>query len=173
MGDDGRPAPGTWSGLLFGNPVVRLPPALTWSFRFPLAPAGGEPAALDVDWVPLPVTGWRAMAGSVVSADEFADPVEASVQDRGHHRYQRVALRVTDQDGERIRVAVTVAGDLDGYGRDEVSAAGWLRFTGITVQLGGVTAAGAALRRLAGFTDAGALAETGDPRGIAFRFVPR
>jgi hypothetical protein len=162
---------GEWNGLLFDNPSVGVPPALTWTFRVPLADVDGQPAALDVQWLPVQTGGWRTMAGLAASSDAFAEPAEASVRLHGHHRYERVGLKVLEQDGARIRVAVTVAGDLDGLGPPEFAVEAWLRFTGILVQLNGVTDAGAALRRLAGFTDTSGLAEVPDPRGIAYMFI--
>jgi hypothetical protein len=161
---------GEWNGLLFDNPSVGLAPALTWTFRIPFADVDGEAAALDVEWLPIETGGWRAMAGLAASSPEFAEPAEASVRYQGHHRYDRVRLRVIEQDGPRIRVAVTVAGDLDQLGPAEISTEAWLRFTGIFVQLSGVTDAGAALGRLGEFTDTSGLAEQPDPRGIAYRF---
>jgi hypothetical protein len=164
---------GDWHGLLFDNQAVGLPPALTWTFRIPFAPVGGEPATLDVEWLPLPATGWRAMAGLSAASGSFAEPAEASVHHAGHHhRYDRVELRVTEQDGPLLRVAVTVAGDIDGLGPAELAVDCRLAFTGITVQLGDVRSAQAAAQRLAEFTDIGGLAEVPDPRGIAFRFAP-
>ena len=57
-------AGGEWHGLLFDNQAVGLPPALTWTLRIPFEPVGGEPAALDVEWLPLETTGWRVMRGA-------------------------------------------------------------------------------------------------------------
>lgn len=163
---------GGWSGLLFDNPVVGLPAALTWSCVVPLAPVEGEPVVLDLEWLPLAVSDWRAVAGLEVSSGSFAEPVEASVRFRGHHRYDRVSVRVVEQDGARIRVVATLAGDLDGLGPDEFTVEAWLAFSGITVQLSDVGSAGAALERLGEFVGTAGLAEVGDPRGIAFRFQP-
>jgi hypothetical protein len=161
---------GEWNGLLFDNPSVGVEPALTWTFRMPFADVDGEPPALDVEWLPVGTGGWRVMSGLQASSSEFAEPAEASVRYQGHHRYERVALRVLEQDGPRIRVAVTVSGDLDQLGPTEISAEAWLRFTGILVQLNGVTDAAEALRRLGEFTDTDGLAEEPDPRGIAYLF---
>jgi hypothetical protein len=161
---------GEWNGLLFDNPTVGVPPALTWTFRIPFAEVNGEGAALDVEWLPVATGGWRVMSGLAASSDEFAEPAEASVRYQGHHRYERVELRVVEQDGPRIRVAVTVAGDLDQLGPETISTEAWLRFTGIFVQLSGVTDAASALVRLGEFTDPDGLAEEPDPRGIAYLF---
>ncbi|WP_250003574.1 hypothetical protein [Actinoplanes sp. M2I2] len=163
---------GGWSGLLFDNPVVGVAPALTWTSSVPLEPVEGEPAALDLEWLPWVVADWRAMTGLVVSSGSFAEPAEASVRFRGHHRYDRVVARVAEQRGERIRVVATVSGDIDGLGPDEIVVDSWLGFEGITVQLRGVSTAAAAVERLAGFTATAGLVEVDDPRGIAFRFRP-
>ncbi|GIF22280.1 hypothetical protein BJ973_002604 [Actinoplanes tereljensis] len=160
---------GEWHGLLFDNQTVGVQPALTWNFRIPI---DGGPAALTVEWLPLPAAGWQDMAGAAATCDSFAEPVEACVHDGGHHRYDRIDLRITEQDGPRIRVLVTVAGDIDHHGPAELTADAWLTFTGILVQLGGTGTAGDALTRLAGFTKVDGLAEVPDPRGIAFRFAP-
>ncbi|MCO8269662.1 hypothetical protein M1L60_03545 [Actinoplanes sp. TRM 88003] len=164
---------GGWSGLLFDNPVVGLPPALTWTCAVPLAPVEGERAGLDLDWLPWAAADWRAMAGVEVSCASFAEPAEASVYFRGHHRYDRVVVRVAEQVGARIRVVASVSGDIDRLGPDEVAVDTWLAFRGFTVQLSGVSSASAALDRLAGFTTVEGLVEVDDPRGIAFRFQPR
>src|SRR4051794_10706403 len=71
---------GEWNGLLFDNPSVGVPPALTWTFRVPLADVDGEPATLDVQWLPVETDGWRTMAGLAASSDAFAEPAEASVR---------------------------------------------------------------------------------------------
>ncbi|MFD0524043.1 hypothetical protein [Paractinoplanes durhamensis] len=138
----------------------------------PFAPVGGRPAELTVEWLPLAANSWQDLAGRSSACDAFAEPAEASVHHTGHHRYDRVELRVTEQDGPRIRVAVTVAGDIDGLGPAEITADAWLTFTGITVQLSGADTAAAGLTRLAEFTDVTGLIEVPDPRGIAFRFGP-
>ncbi|MBB4691823.1 hypothetical protein [Paractinoplanes abujensis] len=163
---------GVWSGLLFDNPVVGLPAALTWTCVVPLAPVEGEPVVLDLDWLPWAVADWRSVAGLEVVCGSFAEPVEASVRWRGHHRYDRVSVRVVEQRGARVRVAATLSGDLDGLGPDEFSVESWLVFSGVTVQLSEVGSAGAALARLGEFVEVSGLVEVADPRGIAFRFAP-
>lgn len=164
---------GSWSGLLFDNPVIGLPAALTWACVLPLTPIDGEPATLDLEWLPLPVSNWQTVTGLETTGASFAEPVEASVRFRGHHRYDRVTVRVTEQDGPRIRITATLAGDLDELGPDEFTVDAWLTFSGITVQLNDVTSAAAALERLTEFTATTGLTEVDDPRGIAFRFQPR
>ena len=161
---------GSWSGLLFDNAAVGLPPALTWTFHVPFAPVDDEPVALDVDWLPLPATGWRHLAGHGATSDAFAEPAESSVYYYGHHRYDRVELRVSEQDGRRVRVEITVSGDRDRLGPESITVAAWLDFAGISVQLGDTPSAEAALERLAGFTEIDGLVIDPDPPGMAFRF---
>ncbi|MFF5077696.1 hypothetical protein ACFY36_11630 [Actinoplanes sp. NPDC000266] len=163
---------GEWSGLLFDNPVVGLDEALTWTLRIPFAPVGGDPVLLEIEWLPDTTGGWQAMTALAVSSGSFAEPAEAVVHHHGHHRYDRVDVRVTAQDGPLITAAVTLAGDLDALGPDEITGTAALRFTGISVQLQGVSTAPEALNRLAGHTDTTGLIEIEDPRGIAFRFAP-
>jgi hypothetical protein len=165
-------AGGEWHGLLFDNQAVGLPPALTWTLRIPFEPVGGSPAALDVEWLVLDAPSWRAMRGVTCESAAFAEPAEASVHHHGHHRYDRVSVRVLDQDGPRIRVAVTAAGDLDGLGPASLAAETWLDFAGIRVQLGDAGDAAAALARLGAFTDVDGLAELPGAPGVAFHFVP-
>jgi hypothetical protein len=165
-------AGGEWHGLLFDNQAVGLPPALTWTFRVPFAPIGGDPAALDVEWIPLAAPGWRAMAGQEAQSPSFAEPAEASVHHHGHHRYDRVSLRVAEQDGARIRVVMTVSGDIDALGPASITVDTWLSFAGIRVQLGDAGTADAALSRLAAFTDVDGLTEHAGAPGVAFHFVP-
>jgi hypothetical protein len=145
---------------------------LTWTFHLPFAPVDGQPLAMDVDWIPLPATSWRSLAGLAAASPAFAEPAECIVHFQGHHRYDRVQVRVSEQDGTRIRVALTVSGDLDGLGPDTLTLDVWLDFTGISVQLGDTPSAEAALARLAGFTDVDGLAADPQPPGIAFRFTP-
>ncbi|GAA0528024.1 hypothetical protein GCM10010172_05720 [Paractinoplanes ferrugineus] len=160
-------AGGDWRGLLFDNQAVGLPAALTWSFRVPFEPVGGLAAGLTVEWLPIAAKGWRELAGSSAASLSFAEPAEASVHHAGHYRYDRVELRVAEQDGARVRVVVTVAGDIDRLGPPEFTVEAWLTFAGIDVQLGGGSPA-----RLAEFTDTDGLVEVPDPRGIAVRFAP-
>jgi hypothetical protein len=163
---------GSWSGLLFDNAAVGLPPALTWTFHVPFAPVDDEPVTLDVDWLPLPATGWRQLAGRAASSDAFAEPAESSVYFHGHHRYERVELRVSEQDGARIRVQVTVSGDLDRLGPESITVDAWLDFAGVSVQLGDTPSAEAARERLAAFTDVDGLVSDPDAPGVAFHFKP-
>lgn len=163
---------GGWSGLLFDNPVVGVPAALTWRCSIPLEPVAGEPAALDLDWLPWVVADWRAMTGLEVSSGSFAEPAEASVYFRGHHRFDRVVVRVAEQRGDLVRVVASVSGDIDGLGPDEFTVDAWLAFEGVWVQLSDVSSAGEALGRLGGLTATAGLVEVLDPRSIAFRFRP-
>jgi hypothetical protein len=165
-------AGGSWSGLLFDNAAVGLAPALTWTFRVPFAPVDGQPATLEVDWLPLPATGWRSLRGLAATSDAFAEPAECFVHLNGHHRYDRVRLLVSEQDGTRIRVSVTAAGDLDRLGPPEIAVDAWLDFAGIRVQLGDAPSAAAALDRLAGFTDVTGLQADPHLPGMAFVFTP-
>jgi len=165
-------AGGEWHGLLFDNQAVGLPPALTWTFRVPFEPIGGVPAALEVEWVPLAAPGWRSMAGLSARSASFAEPAEASVHHHGHHRYDRVELSVSEQDGPRVRVVVTVSGDIDALGPSSITVDAWLTFAGIRVQLGDADSASAALERLASFTDVDGLTEHAGAPGVAFHFVP-
>ena len=165
-------AGGEWHGLLFDNQVVGLPAALTWTLRIPFEPVGGDPAALDVEWLPLPAPSWRALAGVACESETFAEPAEASVHLHGHHRYSRVSLRVLAQDGPRIQVALTVSGDIDGLGPAELTVEAWLSFAGIRVQLSDAASAEAALERLGSFTDIDGLVELPGAPGVAFHFVP-
>jgi len=155
---------GEWGALLFDNPVLRLPPALTWSFRIP---AGGS--TLELDWLVVDTPGRHTMTGCGATSSSYAEPGEATVDG---YRFDRIALQVTGQDGDRITVTATVSGDIDKLGRDPVTATARLRFTAFTVQLSDTTTEAGALARLAAFTDITGLAATPDPRGIAYRFIP-
>ncbi|MEV4352252.1 hypothetical protein AB0J83_47965 [Actinoplanes sp. NPDC049596] len=163
---------GEFSGLLFDNPIVGLPPALTWTLRVPFGPVGGDPVLLEIEWLPDTAKSWQDMTGLSVSSPAFADPAEAVVHHHGHHRYDRADVRVLDQDGPIAHFEVALAGDLDGLGPGEITFGARLRFTGIAVQLTGATTAAEALERLGGHTDTTGLIEIDDPRGIAFRFAP-
>lgn len=165
-------AGGEWHGLLFDNQAVGLPPALTWHFRIPFEPVGGEPAALDVEWLPISAPGWQQLAGRSARSAGFAEPAEASVHHAGHHRYDRVAVRVLSQQGPRLRISLTIGGDLDRLGPAEITVETWLTFAGVKVQLGGADTAAAALERLGEFTDVTALVARPDAPGVAHVFGP-
>lgn len=172
------PAPGgEWSGLLFANPVLQLPPQLTWSFRFPFQDVTDDddevPLALTVEWLPVPATGWRDLAGHHLTCASFAEPAEASVYHYVHHRFDAVDLHLTEQHDLTLRAVATVAGDIDGLGVDPVRADAWLTFTGILVQLPGVHDPEAALARLAEFTDTSRLTHDPTSPTAALRFAAR
>jgi hypothetical protein len=153
---------GEWHGLLFDNPAIGLPPALTWTFRVDTGPF-----TVEVDWLPLPASSWRSMAGQSTTSTAFADPAEAIVYQGGrHYRFDRVDAQVTAQDGDMIQVELRLAGDIDGLGRETVTAGGRLRFTGIRVQLDGDPR-----ERLAAFTDTGGLVEQPGTIGVAVHFT--
>jgi hypothetical protein len=60
--DELVPQGGTWNGVLFDNPSIGLPPALTWTFDLSFAEVsrdyGDSPVSLTVEWVPLPGASW-------------------------------------------------------------------------------------------------------------------
>ncbi|BEL04014.1 hypothetical protein Q0Z83_022050 [Actinoplanes sichuanensis] len=167
-------AGGTWAGLLFDNPNIGLPPALTWSFRFPFAEVqrdfGDSDVFLDVDWLPLPVPSWRAMTGQVVKA--LGEPAECSVYYFQHHQYDLIDLEILEQRGVDLHVRATLTGDLDGLGIDPISADAWLRFDGIRVSVSDVTTAESALARLRTFTSAEGLDPATTVSHSTFHFRP-
>lgn len=159
--DDFTAAGGEWYGMLLDNPSLRLPPQLTWCFEvaFEELPDEDGPLGLTVEWVPLAAPSWRQMAGQRVTSASFGEPAEASVYRDLHHRFDRVALDLTQQRGRELRATITVSGDVDGLGVDPVRADSWLTFTGLFVSLHGVTDPDLALARLGEFTD---------PTGLVF-----
>jgi hypothetical protein len=165
---------GTWAGLLFDNPNIGLPAALTWSFRFPFAEVnrdyGSSEIFLDVDWLPLPVAGWRAMAGHAVKA--LGEPAESSVYFFQHHQYELIDLEILEQRGLDIHVRTTLTGDLDQLGIDPIAADAWLHFDGIRVSVSDVTTPESALTRLHAFTDIECLASSAVAIHSAYHFRP-
>jgi arsenate reductase len=147
------PMGGTWSGVLFDNPSIGLSPKLTWTFDFRFGEVsrdyGDSPVSLTVDWVPLPGARWSAMEGQAASCGTFAEPVECGAYFFEHHRYDAVRLRVLEQAGSSVRVAVEARGDLDRLGVPEWSVEQWLDFEGIAVQLSDTTTIYEAATRLA------------------------
>jgi hypothetical protein len=134
------PIGGSWSGLLFANPMADVETALTWSFTFDFAEIerdyGDVTPGLTVDWAPLPgLASWRGLASANITCATFGEPVETSVYYFEHHRYDRVEFSVLDQDGGRLRARVLVSGDIDGLGIPELEVEAWLDFEGIIVQL--------------------------------------
>ncbi|MCI4063834.1 hypothetical protein MRQ36_15070 [Micromonospora sp. R77] len=165
---------GTWGGLLFDNPRIGLPPALTWSFRFPFQEVsrdyGSSPVFLDVDWLSLPVPGWRNMAGQTVR--DIGEPAEASVYFFSHHQYDLIDLEIVEQRERAVHARAALRGDVDRLGIDRVVADAWLTFSGITVHLSDTTSAEAALARLRNFTDTAGLSWSPTPGSPSFQFVP-
>jgi hypothetical protein len=165
---------GSWSGLLFDNAHIGLEPRLTWGFTFEFEEVKRDDessaVSLTVEWVPLPGANWSSMAGQSASSDVFAEPIECSAYFFEHYRYDSVQLRVLEQSGSRLRVAVEARGDIDELGVPEWNVEGWLDFACVYVQLDGVTALEDAAARLAEFTDASGLVPVGNGHNI--RFVP-
>ena len=152
-----RPQGGTWNGLLFDNPSIGLPPALTWTFSFACAEVSRDdessPVSLTVDWVPLPGATWLTMAGHTASCDSFGEPVECSAYFFEHYRYDAVRLRAVEQQQGRLRVAVEARDDIDDLGVPVWTLDQWLAFEGIYVQLEGVRGLADATASLQRFTD--------------------
>jgi arsenate reductase (thioredoxin) len=167
------PQGGTWSGLLFDNPTIGRPAALTWTFDFQFGEVerdyGESPVSLTVDWVPLPGADRLAMAGHSASCDTFAEPIECGAYFFEHYRYDAVRLRVVDQAGTRLLVAAEAHGDLDRLGVPAWSVEQWLDFGGMYVQLSDVTTIEEASTRLAEYTDMSGL--VGTETGHNFRFA--
>jgi hypothetical protein len=169
-------AGGTWSGHLFENSKIGLRPGLTWSFTFEYEDVardyGSSPVSLLVDRVPLPGAAWSAMAGHTVRCKRFAEPVECSAYFFEHYRYDKVLLRVLDQDERRIRVSTEAQGDIDGLGVDRWEVDQWLDFQGIAVQLDDTRTLEQAAEQLASKTDIAGLKGKPSPAGFRF-FDPR
>lgn len=165
---------GTWAGLLFDNPNIGVPAALTWSFSFPFAEVdrdyGSSEILLDVDWLALPATSWRTMTGQAVKA--VGEPAESSVYFFQHHRYDRIDLAILEQEDRDIHVRATLTGDLDRFGIDPVTADAWLGFDGIRVSVSDVNTAESALDRLATVTNIEGLAPSSVEAHAAFHFRP-
>jgi hypothetical protein len=167
------PQGGSWKGLLFDNPNIGLAPGLTWTFEFRFAEVsrdyGDSPLSFTVDWAPLPGATWSAMAGQATSCDVFGEPVECSAYFFEHYRFDSIELRVLEQDGNRLRVAVEGHGDVDALGVPMWRGDQWLDFEGIYVQLDGIETVDQAAAQLANFTDISGL--TGSMSGHNFKFV--
>ena len=167
------PTGGHWGGLLFDNPTIGLPLALTWSFTIDFQSVGrdygrSEPS-LTFDWVPLEVRSWSELVGTSVRTALFGDPEEPSLYFFEHHRYDEAALDITDQSGRRIRVAVELRGDVDALGLESVAADAWLDFSGIVVAASDDQGSAEAARLLLeGFTDTSGLIATERQRGFGF-----
>ncbi len=166
------PQGGSWSGLLFDNPSIGLAPGLTWTFDFQFGEVsrdyGDSPVSLTADWVPLPGADWSAMAGQAASCDVFAEPIECSAYFFEHHGYDAVQVRVLEQQGSRLRVAVEARGDVDGLGVPNWTVDQWLDFEGMYVQLSDIDTAEEAAARLAEFADISALVGTASAHNFKF-----
>jgi hypothetical protein len=171
--DEISPQAGAWSGLLFDNPTIGLPPQLTWTFTVNCKEVsrtfGSSYVSVTADWVPLPGAAWSAMAGRSASCEAFGDPIECSAYFFDHYCYEVAHVRIFEQVGSRLRVAIEARGDMDGLGVPEWRVEQWLDFEGVSVQLSGVTTAEEASRRLSDFTDRSGLVATDNRHN--FRFV--
>jgi hypothetical protein len=167
------PERGRWAGLLFDNPSIGLPPALTWTFELPFGEVsrsfGTSAVVLTVDWVPLPGAVWSAMDGQAASCDVFGEPIECSVYFFEHYRYDSVELRILEQAGNRIRVSVEARGDVDGLGVPTWTVGEWLDFDGVYVELSDVETIDQAAAELASYTDSTGL--VGAASGHNFKFA--
>ena len=176
VGDLVSSSGGQWSGLLFDNPRLGLRPFLSWSFTFAFADAsrdyGSSPVSVDLEWVPLDAVSWCDLASQEVRGRGFAEPVEASVYFFEHHRYDTVELRILEQRGTLLHVAVRLSGDLDGLGVDVLDADAWLTFTGITVSLSEARSAPVASTRLQEFCGIGGLVCSAGVTDGRFLFKP-
>jgi hypothetical protein len=147
--DDDRLAPaelrprgdGSWGAVLFSSGTTP-DPELWWCFRFEhhdvTRSYGTSPVNVVIDWVPLPRRSWRDLAGVTATGDEFGEPIETTVYFFEHHMYDRVELRAVEQDADdprRLRVAATVAEDVDGLGIEDFTVDAWLTFSGIALAL--------------------------------------
>jgi hypothetical protein len=172
--DELVPQGGTWSGLVFENPGIGLERALTWAFEFEFAEIerdyGDTSPGLSVAWVPLPGASWSAMQGQEATGDEFGEPIECSAYFFEHHRYDRVRLRVLEQQDARVRVAVSAEGDIDGLGVPRWDVEQWLDFRGIATDVSSdVRTVEDAEAMLAGFTDVDGLRCRGSSGEFRFR----
>jgi hypothetical protein len=166
---------GEWSGLLFDNPTVGLPPRLTWTFAFPYQDVardyGDSPVSLTIDWIPLATPSWRGMTGLTARSVTFGERGEASIYFFAHHRYASIDLDLLAQRDLTVHAYATVYGDIDGLGIESLTADAWLRFAGITVALSDSRAADVAWARLQDFTDTTELSPTPAQRRNRFHFV--
>jgi hypothetical protein len=167
------PQGGAWRGLLFDNPNIGLPPALTWTFEFQFGELsrdyGDSPVSFTADWVPLPGAAWSAMAGHSAASEVFAEPIECSAYFFAHHRYDAVQVRVLEQRGSKLRVAVKAHGDVDGLGIPKWTVDEWLDFDGIYVQLSDTNTVEEATARLATHSDISGL--VGSTSSHNFKFL--
>ena len=69
--------------VLFDNPRIGLAPSLYWWVTFRYSDIhrdwGDTSCQLDVEWIVLGPTDWRAMSPAVVRYPTFANPAEASL----------------------------------------------------------------------------------------------
>jgi hypothetical protein len=164
---------GSWSGLLFENPLADYPLRLTWSFTIDFGEVrreyGSVAPSLTIEWVPAGSASWDSMSGQRYAADAFGDPIESSLYFFEHFRFDRVALEVLSQSSRNLDVSAHVAGDLDGLGVPELGVAAQVSFSGIDVQTdetGSDAAAASAL--LAQFLTIDGLVPRSRPHNVLF-----
>ena len=87
--------------VLFDNPRIGLAPSLYWWVTFRYLDIhrdwGDTSCQLDVEWIVLGPTDWRAMSPAVVRYPTFANPAEASLYYFAHHRFDSITLEVGEQ----------------------------------------------------------------------------
>jgi hypothetical protein len=129
---------GSWSGLLFENPLADYTLRLTWSFTIGFGEVrreyGSVAPSLTIEWVPAGSASLDSMSGHRYGADAFGSPIESSLYFFDHFRFDRVAVEVLSQSSHDLDVSAHVAGDLDGLGVPKLEVAARVSFDGIYVQ---------------------------------------
>ena len=134
--DDVEPTSAQWSLLLFENERIGLAAGLTFGLTIACRALADDPVSVTVDWIPFDGFTRHELAGTVFTAEEFGEGAEASICFDGmHHRFDYVNLRVIGQRGSTIDYRLSISGDVDELGIDELALTGSADFAGLTYHL--------------------------------------
>ncbi|WP_143336603.1 hypothetical protein [Corynebacterium pacaense] len=81
----------------------------------------GETLTISAETIPGTATDWRELSGHHLVSSSFGEPGEAVVVYGDHYRFDQVTIDVIEQRDRTADFAITLSGDLDGLGIDEIS----------------------------------------------------
>jgi hypothetical protein len=91
----------------------------------------GEELSISIDAVPGSVVDWRSLAGHHLVGTSFGEQGEAVVTFGNHYRYDRVVIDIPEQRNKTADFHITLSGDLDGLGLDEIELTVSGEYTGM------------------------------------------
>lgn len=81
----------------------------------------GETLTISAEAIPSTVTDWRELSGHHLVSSSFGEPAEAVVIYGDHYRFDQITIDVSEQRDRTADFQITLSGDLDGLGIDEIT----------------------------------------------------